>query len=139
MMKKIGSAAAGILILLLLCSGIFADLVRFFAWLFTLQYSQSDTSVAGSIIVRILTFVVSYGLVGLIFKCLDCFNSKAMSIIYFIISTLLGFVLAYVVWVIEKYILVIGIVMGVIFLGVIVYFSVCFTLDRKKMKGESNG
>lgn len=131
-MKKLGSFIAGILILLLLCSGIFVDLLKFFAWLFTLQYSQPDTSVAGGIIVRVLTFVVSYGLVGLIFNSLGWFNSKIMSIMYFIISTLLGFALAYVVMIIEKYIVVIGIVLGIITLGLVVFFIVRAIIENKK-------
>lgn len=131
-MKKLGSFIAGILILLLLCSGIFADILKFVAWLFTLQYSQPDTSVAGGIIVRVLTFVVSYGLVGLIFNSLGWFNSKAMSIAYFIISTLLGFALAYVVMIIEKYIVTIGIVLGIITLGLVAFFIVRAIIENKK-------
>lgn len=70
-MKKTGSIISSIVILLLLCSGAFADVLKFFAWLFTLQYSQPDTSIAGGIIVRILTFIVSYSLVGIFLMPLD--------------------------------------------------------------------
>ena len=130
-MKRIGSIISGIVILLLLCSGIFTDVLKFFAWLFTLQYSQPDTSIVGGIIVRILTFAVSYGLVGLIFNSLGWFNSKAMSIAYFVISTLLGFALSYVVMIIEKYIVIIGIVLGVIALALIAYFIVRAIIENK--------
>ena len=131
-MKKVGSIIASIVILLLLCSGAFANILKFFAWLFTLQYSQPDTSIAGGIIVRILTFIVSYSLVGVIFNALGWFNSKVMKIVYFVISTLLGFVIAYIVWGIEQYILIIGIVMGVIILAAIAYFVIRAILDKKK-------
>ena len=131
-MKKAGSIIASIVILLLLCSGAFADILKFFAWLFTLQYSQPDTSIAGGIIVRILTFIVSYSLVGVIFNALGWFNGKVMKIVYFVISTLLGFVIAYIVWGIEQYILIIGIVMGVIILAAIAYFAIRAILDKKK-------
>lgn len=131
-MKKLESLLAGIILLLLLCSGIFTDILKFFAWLFTLQYSQPETSVAGGIIVRSLTFVVSYGLVGLIFNSLGWFNSKAMKIAYFVISTLLGFALSYVVMVIEKYIVIIGIVLGIIVLALIAYFIVRTIIENKK-------
>lgn len=131
-MKKVGSIIASIVILLLLCSGAFADILKFFAWLFTLQYSQPDTSIAGGIIVRILTFVVSYSLVGVIFNALGWFNDKVMKVVYFVISTLLGFVIAYIVWGIEQYILIIGIVMGVIILAAIAYFVIRAILDKKK-------
>lgn len=131
-MKKAGSIIASIVILLLLCSGAFADILKFFAWLFTLQYSQPDTSIAGGIIVRILTFIVSYSLVGVIFNALGWFNGKVMKIFYFVISTLLGFVIAYIVWGIEQHILIIGIVMGVIILAAIAYFAIRAILDKKK-------
>lgn len=114
MKRQIVGILSAIVLLLLLYSGVLTDIVIFFAWLFALQYSQPDTSIAGGIIVRILTFVVSYSLVGIIFNVLRWFNSKIMSIAYFIISTLFGFAIAYVVWAIEQYILIIGIVLGVI-------------------------
>lgn len=46
-MKRLIGVLASIVILILLCSGVFANLVKFFAWLFTLQYSQPEASVAG--------------------------------------------------------------------------------------------
>ncbi len=115
-MKRLSGILAGIVLLLLLCSGIFTDILKFFTWLFTLQYLTPETSVAGSIIVKILTFLVSYTLVGLIFNALGWFNSKIMSITYFVVSTLLGFVLAYIVMLIETHLLAIGITLGVILL-----------------------
>lgn len=119
-MKRLSGFLAGIVLLLLLCSGIFVDIIEFFTWLFTLQYITPETSVAGSIIVKILTFAVSYTLVGIIFNSLGWFNSKVMSLVYFIISTLLGFVLAYIVMLIETHILAIGLTLSVIFISSIV-------------------
>lgn len=111
-MKKISGILAGIALLLLLCSGIFADIIDFFTWLFTIQCITPETSIAGSIIVKILTFAVSYTLVGIMFNALGWFNGKAMSITYFVVSTLLGFVMAYVVMLIETHLLEIGIILG---------------------------
>lgn len=115
-MKKLSGILVSIILLLLLCSGIFADILNFLTWLFTLQYIAPETSIAGSIIVKILTFAVSYTLVGIIFNALGWFNSKLMFITYFIISTLLGFDLAYVVMLIETHLLEIGIILGIILL-----------------------
>ena len=129
--KIISLAVSGVL-LLLLCSGAFADIIKFFAWLFTLQYSAPETSIAGGIIVRILTFVVSYSLVGIIFNFIGWFNSKIMSLFYFIISTLVFFALAYLVWTIEQYILIIGIILGVIALCSIVFIILWFAFLKKK-------
>ena len=114
-MRKLSGFLAGIVLLMLLCSGIFADIIEFFTWLFTLQNTTPETSVAGSVIVKILTFAVSYTLVGIIFNSIGLFNSKMMSVAYFVISTILGFVLAYVVMLIETHLLEIGITLGVIF------------------------
>lgn len=132
MKKEIVGIVSSIVLLLLLCSGAFADIISFFAWLFTLQYSAPDTSIAGGIIVRVLTFLVSYGLVGVLFTALEWFNSKAMKVIYFIISTLIAFALAYLVWTIETYTVIIGLVMGVIVLAAIVYFVVKGMLGKNK-------
>lgn len=119
-MKRLSGLLASAVLLLLLCSGIFADILKFFTWLFTLQYITPETSIAGSIIVKVLTFAVSYTLVGLIFNSLGWFNGKVMSVAYLIASTLLGFVLAYIVMLIETHLLAIGITLGVIFIASIV-------------------
>lgn len=137
-MKRLIGVLITILILVLLCTGVFADILRFFAWLFTLQYSQPETSIAGGIIVRILTFAVSYSLVGAIFGLVGLFNSKAMSIAYFIISTLLGFALAYIVWIVEQHILIIGIVLAVIFVGIIIFLIITWILNKNKHKRKSD-
>lgn len=131
MMKKLTGVLSSIVILVLLCSGIFTDFVRFFAWLFTLQYSAPETSLVGGIIVRVLTFLVSYGCVGLIFKMIGWFNDRVMSVAYFIISTLLAFFLSYIVWAIEKYVLVICIVLGVILFCIIAFLAVYFVRSKK--------
>ena len=119
-MRKLSGLIAGLILLFLLCSVILVDIVEFFTWLLMLQYTSPDTSIVGDVVVRILTFAVSYTLVGLIFNSLGWFNSKVMSVVYFIISTLLGFVLAYIVMLIETHLLAIGITLGVIFIASIV-------------------
>lgn len=130
-MRKLSGFLAGIVLLLLLCSGIFVDIIEFFTWLFTLQYITPETSLAGSIIVKFLTFAVSYTLVGIIFNALGWFNSKVMSIAYFVVSTLLGFALAYVVMLIETHLLEIGITLGVIFVLAIATIII-ITIKNKK-------
>ena len=70
-MKKLLIFLVGILLLLLLSSG---NIIEFFTWLFSLQYITPETSISGSIVVKILTFVVSYTLVGLM--SLVCLTEK---------------------------------------------------------------
>lgn len=128
-MRKLSGLIAGLILLFLLCSGILVDIVEFFTWLLMLQYTSPDTSIAGDVIVRILTFAVSYTLVRLIFNSLGWFNSKVMKFAYFIISTLLGFVLAYIVMLIETHLLAIGIILGCILVASII---VLIIVKRKK-------
>lgn len=131
-MKRLSGILASIILLLLLCSGIFVDIIEFFTWLFTLQYITPETSIAGSIIVKILTFAVSYTLVGIIFNALGWFNGKIMSLAYFIVSTLLGFVLAYIVMLIETHLLAIGITLGFILLVAIAIIVFLAIKDKKR-------
>lgn len=130
-MKRLSGVLAGIVLVLLLCSGIFADIIEFLIWLFTLQYITPETSIAGSIIVKVLTFAVSYTLVGLIFNALGWFNGKIMSIAYFVISTLLEFALAYVVMLIETHLLEIGITLALILVISIVTIIVMAIRNKK--------
>ena len=131
-MKKIIGLAAAIALLALLSSGIFSKILEFFAWLFLIQYAGPETSIFGEIIVRILTFAVSYGLVRIVFELLGCFNSKVKSIAYWVISSLLGFVLAYIIWSIEEHLLIIGIVLGIITVLVILFFVIRTVVSNKK-------
>lgn len=131
-MKKLFGILAGIVLVLLLCSGVFADILKFLTWLFTLEYITPDTSVAGNIIVKILTFAVSYTLVGIIFNSIGLFNSKLMSFVYFIISTIIGFLLAYIVMIIEKHLLVIGIILGLVFIISIILLIVIYIKNKSK-------
>ncbi|MBS5852646.1 MAG: hypothetical protein ACLUG4_00245 [Bacilli bacterium] len=130
-MKRLSGVLAGIVLVLLLCSGIFADIIEFLTWLFTLQYITPETSIAGSIIVKVLTFAVSYTLVGLIFNALGWFNGKIMSIAYFVISTLLEFALVYVVMLIETHLLEIGITLALILVISIVAIIVMAIRNKK--------
>lgn len=133
-MKKTFGILAGIVLVLLLCSGVFTDIIRFFTWLFTLKYITPDTSIAGNIIVKVLTFAVAYTLVGIIFNSLGLFNSRTMSFFYTIISTILGFALSYIVMIIEKHLLAIGITLGIIFIAsIITLIFICIkNKDNKK-------
>lgn len=135
MRKEIVGLASGFVLLLLMCSGIFGDLLTFVGWLFALRYSQPETSIFGGIVVRILCFSVSFELVGLIFHSIGWFNRKVMSAAYFVVSTLVGFILAFAVWTIEEHILIVGLILGIVFVVTGIAFVVRKIL---KMKMETD-
>ena len=136
-MRKLSGALAGLILLFLLCSGIFVDIIEFFTWLLMLQYETPEISIAGNVIVRCLTFAVSYALVGLIFNAMGWVNGKVMSISYFIISALLGFLLAYIIMLIETHLLIIGIVLGFIFVGSILLVIIIRVKSRRRNSKEN--
>ena len=108
-MYKVLSFIVSIAMLILIFSGGFAKLFEFFAWLVLLQYSQAEISIAGQIFVRILTFALSYGIVGAVFNYLNFFESRIMRASYFVVSTLIGFGLSYVCMIVESHLKIIAI------------------------------
>ena len=136
-MKKVLGFLLGLALIAFLCSELFTNSVKFFLWLFTLQYSQPETTIVGGILVRILTFIVSFSTVGAVFGAFGWFNSKLMKVAYFIVSTIVGFATAYVVWQIEKHILIVGIILGVIALLAIAFIIVLAIVDKKNGEKEA--
>lgn len=137
-MKKVfGGIAASIIFIFLCTSGWLEDMASFFAWLVTLKVTQSSVSPAGEAFVKGAAFVIAYVVVGLIFKAIGWFDSGAMKIAYFIISTLISFALCYAVMIFETHLALFEIIFGVILAAVIAFFIVVGILNRKKVKMEN--
>ncbi len=115
----------------MLTSGVFESVANFLVWLVTLNMTQSNVSIVGEIFVKIATWAISYIMVGLLFNSLGWFNSDAMKIAYFIISTLISFALCYVVMLLETYLLYIVIV-AVLLLAVLVGILIFSYIRRKR-------
>lgn len=116
-----------ILIVFVCCSGIFEKVSSFFVWLVTLNLTSSTISIVSEIIVKILCFVISYSLVGIIFNGLRFYNKRYMSLAYFIISTIVSFGLAYLFMLFERYWLIFIVVFSLITISLIgfqIYFFV---------------
>jgi len=96
-MKRIFASLAGVLLLCafvwLAQSGIIQWLGDFFAWYINFQVTTSDLNNTFVLIGKIMTWVISYGAVGIFFNFLGWFNSKAMSITYNVISFILNIIL----------------------------------------------
>ncbi|MCR5332419.1 MAG: hypothetical protein K6E11_00100 [Bacilli bacterium] len=132
MWKQLSKILLPVLVLLLLCTGIFIKIIDFSLWLFALKNSSPDISMAGAITARALAFITSYSLVGIIFDIFGLWNKRLMSIAYIVFSTLLGFLVAYLIWVIETHIVVLMIIMGVAVVLVVIYFLVTKLIQKKK-------
>lgn len=132
MKKALGSIAALIIFVFLCTSGLFEGITNFFVWLVTLNMTQSSVSTVGEIFVKVATFAITYTVVGIIFNAIGWFDSDAMKIVYFIISTLISFVLCYVVMIFETHLLLLSIILGVILAAVIAFFIITGIRSREK-------
>ncbi len=138
-MRKFFGILAAIVLLALLASGAFADAINFFAWLFLLENTLPEISIGAEIAVRVLSFFVSYGLVGLIFSFFGLFNKKMMSLIYGIISSLVLIAGTYVVWLLEQHLIVVIVVLSII-LSLTIIAAIAFVVSYfKKKKIDDSG
>ena len=98
-------------------SGLFEKAVTFLLWLVKLDLTKNSVSNFGEVIVKAATFAITYTVVGWIFKTLGWFNSKAMELVYVIISTVVSFALCFVVSLFEEHYIIGSIVGGVLLTG----------------------
>lgn len=122
-MKKVLAPILSLVTLYVFCliisSGLFSDIAKFFTWLFAYNLSDNGLNNAFTLVSKLMIFAITYPLVGLIFNLLGWFNSKVMSIVYFILSTLLAMLLCPVLKFVQDNIVAIGIVLIVLFLVII--------------------
>lgn len=118
-------------------SGLFEGVMNFFIWLVTLNATQSTISKVGEIFVKTATFAISFATVGIISKVLNWFNGDLMSVGYFIVSTLVSFVLCYIVMLLETYLLYVAIFVAVALLAVIAIAVIMYSKNRKEEKRQS--
>lgn len=130
-MKKLSGLIFLIVIMIAASNGWIEPIINFFSnifiWLFTLSMTQSSVSIAGEIFVKVTTFAISYSVVGAIFRAIGWFDSDIMKVAYFVISTIVSFVLCYIVMIFETHLLLIAIIAGVLLIAGIV---VCILLSR---------
>lgn len=144
MSKRNDNPIGAIVFLILIASGAFAfimsvlgHIMAFFLWLFTISMTEFGISPEAEVFVKIATFALSYGLVGILFSFDDGFKEKdkAMGIAYLVISTFLGFGLSVVVMFLEQNIVIIFWVVISILIITLLSFGVYWMF---KLKGNKN-
>lgn len=139
MKNKIVGIIGLIAVIFFLTSGLFEWCTNVFIWLITLNHSNSTISIFGQLFVKYATWIVTFSSVGIIFKSLNWFDSDAMKLVYFVVSTIISFVLSYVVMILENYAVYIAIGLAVVILILIVIIVILYIKSKKqKDKGESN-
>lgn len=127
-MRDLKSIIGGIILFILLLTGVFSflleltgEFMKLTLWLFQLSLTDFGLSPAIEVIIKILTFVISYGLVGIIFNALGLFDSDVMKYVYFVISTLIGFALSAVIMFLQEHIILISwSILGISVISIIV-------------------
>ena len=132
---KIASFVALAVLVFLCTSGLIDPITKVFVWLITLNFTSPDASVFGQLVAKYGTWIITYGLVGSIFGFLGWFNRDAMKIVYFIISTIISFLLSWLIMTLEKYLLVIAIVVGSLLVLAAIGLA-AFLIIRKKKSNQ---
>ena len=137
MKNKIIGVVSLILFVFICTSGLFEGIMNFFIWLVTLNATESTISKVGEILVKTATFAISFTTGGIISKALNWFNGDLMSVGYFIVSTLVSFVLCYIVMLLETYLLYVVIFVIAALLAVIAIAVIMYKKKRKEEKVQS--
>jgi hypothetical protein len=134
------SVVGTLVLFALIASGLFGiilnfgiGLTEFTLWLFTLSLTEFGFLPIIEIIIKISTFLFSFSIVGYVFGLLRWFNSAAMSFSYFVVSTLLGFGLSYLLMQFQTYIITISwifLITILLLLGIVLLKKRVFLLVR---------
>ena len=129
-MRKTFGSILGLTVLIFICtSGLVEPVIKVFIWLITLQYNSPDISLFGQLVAKYGTWIITY---GVLFNALGWFNGSAMKIVYFIISTILLFLLSWIIMVFEKYLWIIATVVGGLLLLMVGALITMFIVNRGK-------
>ena len=142
-MNDFKSIIGGIILLILIATGVFSflldltgEFIKLNLWLFQLSLTDFGLSPVMEVIIKLLTFIISYALVGIIFSALGLFDSDVMKYVYFVISTLIGFALSYVIMVLQKHIIVISwSILGLAIVIATMIFVIYSHQKRNDLKG----
>ena len=134
-MKQKIAAGCGIgAVIFFATSGLFEWFTKIFVWLITIDSKTPTISVVGQIFVKYSTWIITFRLIKKLFKAIGWYDSDAMKMVYFAISTLVSFALSYVIMIFEKYILWIALGILIIILLVIGIGLTLYFVNKKRTK-----
>ena len=124
--------------LIFICtSGLIDAITTVTVWLITLNLNAPTISILGQLLVKYGTWIITYDLVGKLFKVLGWFNSDAMKIVYVVISAIISFALSWVIMVFEQYMWSIAIIVGSILIALLALAIALYIVGRRKKAKES--
>ena len=107
------------------------EFIKLNLWLFQLSLTDFGLSPVMEVIIKLLTFIISYALVGIIFSALGLFDSDVMKYVYFVISMLIGFVLSAVIMFLQEHIILIS--WSILGISIISIISVLLVIKKETL------
>ena len=140
-MRDVKSIIGGIILLILIATGVFSvlldltsEFIKLTLWIFQLSLTDFGLSPSIEIIVKSLTFILSYALVGIIFNSIGLFNSDAMKYVYFVVSTMIGFALSALIMFLQEHIIIIS--WSILGITIITIFTILLLIKKRNtLKG----
>ena len=131
----------GIILLILIATGVFSvlldltsEFIKLTLWIFQLSLTDFGLSPSIEIIVKSLTFILSYALVGIIFNAIGLFDSDVMKYVYFVVSTMIGFALSALIMFLQEHIIIIS--WSILGITIITIFTILFLVKKRNtLKG----
>lgn len=102
-MTKILVLVTVILLAILFRTDLLSYLFEFITSLLVLDNTKPDVSIISEVIISIITYAFSFGIVGLVFGLIGCHERNLMKLSYWIISVIVGFLMNHLVRIIESY------------------------------------
>lgn len=140
-MKDVKSMIGGIILLILIATGVFSvlldltsEFIKLTLWIFQLSLTDLGLSPSIEIIVKSLTFILSYALVGIIFNAIGLFDSDVMKYVYFVVSTMIGFALSALIMFLQEHIIIIS--WSILGITIITLITILFLVKKRNtLKG----
>ncbi|MCR5349372.1 MAG: hypothetical protein K6E20_00115 [Acholeplasmatales bacterium] len=125
------------LIVIFILSKVIKPVGDFLAWWFiTKEEINAPISTGQAILIDLITHLITYASVGVIFGLLGWFNGKAMHYTYVIISEVVALGLAILLRFILDYYWILFIIVGVLFVTAVIIYVITKFNRRKKDKKE---
>ena len=130
-------AIAAFIIAIVFLAYVFPPLMEFLAWWFvTKEVVSAPLSTGQTILIDIVTHLITYASVGVIFGFLGWWNKDAMHIGYAVISEVISLLLALLLRFIIDYYWIIFIILGVLLITAIVLFIILKSKEKKEEEDD---
>lgn len=130
-------AIAAFIIAIVFLAYVFPPLMEFLAWWFvTKETVSAPLSIGQTILIDIVTHLITYASVGVIFGFFGWWNKDAMHIVYVVISEVISLLLALLLRFIIDYYWIIFIILGVLLITAIVLFIILKSKEKKEEEDD---